>query len=145
MYEIQSGKFGRKLSFITITDLCRENNIELDKQGYEELVSEDKVSFFFCTIDSKILQFLVTLSVNGEFHCVLSNSIHLTMHNKLRHWRISVHGPLWDPILLISYTFSPKSARVGGPCSPNWPTPPNGKSWIRHCKANDLDCINSVM
>ena len=32
--------------------------------------------------------------------------------------------PLWDPILLFSHTFSPKSTRVRGPCPPNGCTPP---------------------
>ena len=41
--------------------------------------------------------------------------------------------PLWDPILLFSHTFSPKSARIGGPHPPNGSMPPYGKSWIRHC------------
>ena len=43
--------------------------------------------------------------------------------------------PQWDPILLFSHTFSPKSAHVRGPCPPPMGAcPPYGKSWICHCQ-----------
>ena len=34
--------------------------------------------------------------------------------------------PLWDPILLFSHTFLPKSAHIRGPCPPNGCMPPTG-------------------
>ena len=40
---------------------------------------------------------------------------------------LGTRHPLWDPILSFSHTFSPKGARVGGPCPPNGCTsPPTG-------------------
>ena len=37
-----------------------------------------------------------------------------------------VHAPLWDPFLLFSHTFSPKSAHVVGPRPPTGTRPPMG-------------------
>ena len=45
VYEINSGLFGRKLSYIMICDLCRERQMKMDKKGFEQFVSEEKVGY----------------------------------------------------------------------------------------------------
>ena len=48
--------------------------------------------------------------------------------------------PLQDPILSFSYTFSLKSAHIGGQNPPKWVhVPPYGKSWIRPWYSNIYD------
>ena len=71
-----------------------------------------------------------------DFRCVIiSNSmrpdaIDFSILTLNMHWRIwgGVSGarPLLDPILSFSHTFSPKSARVRGPCPLMGACPPTG-------------------
>ena len=63
------------------------------------------------------------------------------------------HAPLQDPSLSFSHTFSPKSARIGGPHPPpngstrplTGPRPQYGKSWIRHCNLHEFKMLPTLI
>ena len=66
-----------------------------------------------------------------------------TTETYIEHWRIQggaagTRPPQQDQFLSFLHTFLPKSVRVGG-----W-RPPNGKSWIRHCRETRLQDIHAT-
>ena len=76
-----------------------------------------------------------------QFHRTTDSGHIFFFIHSLNHWRIHGVPPSpppaqQDPILSFSYTFSPKSAHVGGQRPPPPPArcPHKRKSWIRNCK-----------